>query len=119
MEYVNAKRVFPKALLREVQKYRTGYVYIPERRDRYLARNRWIFQHSRRGVNVETIAKWYGLSARRVRQILQEEREELVPDGTPPDAFEGMDARWWLPVAVPLAAFGDGGQQSDAPVLLN
>ncbi len=76
MEHVNAKEVFPKAFLRQAQKYWTGYVYIPERRDRYLVRRRRIVQHSRRGVEAETIAKWFGLSARRVRQILQEEREK-------------------------------------------
>lgn len=74
MEHVNAKDVLPERLLRQVQKYWGGYLYIPETREWYLEKRRRIVRHRRRGIRAETIAKWVGLSARRARQILEEER---------------------------------------------
>jgi Mor family transcriptional regulator len=68
--YVNARNVLPSRLLARVQRYCSGFVYVPvpetnRQRDEQI---RELFQQGR---SVEEIATQAGLSKRRVWQILK------------------------------------------------
>lgn len=68
--YVNARNVLPSRLLAHVQRYCSGFVYVPvpepkRQRDEQI---RELFQQGRA---VEEIATQVGLSKRRVWQILK------------------------------------------------
>jgi Mor family transcriptional regulator len=72
--YVNARNVLPLQLLERVQRYCSGFVYVPvpesnRQRDEQI---RELFQQGR---SVEEIAMQTGLSKRRVWQILKKRRE--------------------------------------------
>jgi DNA-binding NarL/FixJ family response regulator len=72
MRHVNARDVLPKELLREVQRYCSGYIYVPSTREFYAKRRGEIALLARRGLTVELIAERMALSERRVRQVLAE-----------------------------------------------
>ncbi len=75
MKHVNARNVLPEKLLREVQKYCTGYIYVPSTRHFYARRRREILRLSLQGLTARAIAEQVHLSERRVRQIVAEGRE--------------------------------------------
>jgi DNA-binding NarL/FixJ family response regulator len=68
--YVNARDVLPARLLAHVQRYCSGFVYIPVPGPNQ-ERDEQIHQMSRQGRSVEEIATQAGISKRRVWQILK------------------------------------------------
>jgi len=69
VEHVNARDVLPPELLKEVQKYCSGYVYVPETREFYEERQRKVLELRRQGVGTREIAQRVHVCDRRVRQI--------------------------------------------------
>lgn len=71
--YVNAQTVLPSRLLERVQRYCSGFVYVPvpESNRQRDAKIRELFQQGR---SAEEIATHAGLSKRRVWQILKTPR---------------------------------------------
>ena len=72
--YVNARNVLPSRLLARVQRYCSGFVYVPvpepnQHRDTQI---REMYQQGR---SVEEIAAQTGLSKRRIWQILKKPRD--------------------------------------------
>lgn len=81
-KYVNAKKILPKELIDEIQKYIEGeYVYIPTKnrkswgsatgiKEELSERNNDIVQHYYNGFDIATLAEMYGLSQERIRSII-------------------------------------------------
>ena len=72
MRHVNACDVLPGELVREVQRYVSGYIYVPCTREYYVCRRREIARSRAEGMSTGAIAAEFHLSTRRVRQILAE-----------------------------------------------
>ena len=73
--YVNARDVLPSRLLALVQRYCSGFVYVPvPEPNRH--RDEQIRELHQQGRSVEEIATQTGLSKRRIWQILKTPREE-------------------------------------------
>ncbi|MHC5055573.1 MAG: hypothetical protein ACYTKD_12745 [Planctomycetota bacterium] len=72
MKHVNACDVLPEGLVRKIQKYTSGYIYVPCTREFYACRRREIARLRLEGMSTGAIANEFHLSARRVRQILAE-----------------------------------------------
>lgn len=84
MKYINAAKLLPAALVRELQKYvQGGYIYVPadpaqpkrwgERsgyRQELQQRNRQIRADYRAGASIEALADAYCLSVHAIRKIL-------------------------------------------------
>jgi Mor family transcriptional regulator len=68
--YVNARHVLPSRLLARVQRYCSGFVYIPVPEPNGQ-RDEQILDLFQQGRSVEEIATHVGLSKRRVWQILK------------------------------------------------
>ncbi len=75
MRHVNAARVLPRTVLREVQRWFSGgYLWVG--RGPLLAdRNRAIRERRARGEEVKSLAARFGLSARHVRRLLRADTE--------------------------------------------
>lgn len=75
-EYANARDVLPEALLRRVQRYWAGMLWVPppdRRRFKtrgHEERNGRMRRDRRRGLSLGSLAKKYRLSRERVRQIV-------------------------------------------------
>ena len=69
MKYRNAVTVIPPKLLRRIQEYHEGLLYIPSTGN--SQRDREILALHQRGLTVSQIAKQVYLSRRRVLQILR------------------------------------------------
>jgi DNA invertase Pin-like site-specific DNA recombinase len=72
--YVNARNVLPSRLLARVQRYCSGFVYVPVP-EPHRNRDEQIREMYQQGRSVEEIATQTGLSKRRVWQILKKPRE--------------------------------------------
>lgn len=72
MRHVNAWDVLPENLLRKVQKYCSGYIYVPSTRQFYWDGRREVLRLGRRGFSAMGIAERVHVGERRVRQILAE-----------------------------------------------
>lgn len=83
MKYINASKLLPETLLRELQEYiQGGYLYIPARgrrqrwgevsgyREELCRRNGQIRAAYRAGVSPEALAEEYCLSVHAIRKIL-------------------------------------------------
>lgn len=87
-KYINAKEVFPKELVEEIQKYVQGkHVYIPKKnrkpwgsrtgiREELKQRNAEITKLYRKGANIPELANQYALSEERVQAIIYEKECE-------------------------------------------
>ncbi|MHC4250877.1 MAG: hypothetical protein ACYS9X_17255 [Planctomycetota bacterium] len=73
MRHVNAGTVLPADLLLEVQRYCSGYVYVPSNGAFYAERRRLVRDLAARGFTVAAIAEAVHVCGRRVRQIMAEE----------------------------------------------
>jgi DNA invertase Pin-like site-specific DNA recombinase len=71
---VNARSVLPSRLLARVQRYCSGFVYVPVPEPK-RHRDEQIREMFQQGRSVEEIAIHAGLSKRRVWQILKKPRE--------------------------------------------
>ena len=74
MRHVNAQDVLPSELLRQVQQYCTGYVYVPSARPGAAELKRVVATMLGEGRPAREVARAVGRSSRRVRQIAQELR---------------------------------------------
>jgi DNA-binding NarL/FixJ family response regulator len=72
MRHVNARKVLPPKLLRQVQRHCSGYIYVPSTGAFYAERKRRVRELAARGLAVSRIAEAVHLTERRVRQILAE-----------------------------------------------
>lgn len=84
MKYMNANRVLPDGLIRELQEYiQGGYLYVPVKEDQHRdwgeqtgyreeirQRNETIRRMYREGTAVEALSETYFLSVHAIRKIL-------------------------------------------------
>lgn len=84
MKYINANRILPDFLVKELQNYIQGeYIYIPMKegcrrnwgqlsgyRDEIQRRNMEIVKKYRNGVSVEILSNTFGLSVYAIRKII-------------------------------------------------
>ncbi len=76
--YQNATDILPEELLREVQQYHTGLLYVPRPGRTMTARRRAeliVYLHER-GVAVDEIARLCEVTTRRVYQVLRKQKNE-------------------------------------------
>lgn len=73
--YANAEKVLPPELLKEVQKYHTGVLWIPTPGRFYQERRRLVIALRGQGIDTKEIAHLSGITVRRVNQILASERK--------------------------------------------
>ena len=76
--YANARDVLPKELLKEIQKYHTGALWVPEPSGFYQERRQLVIALSEQGIKSVEIANLAGITARRVNQILAKHRKEIA-----------------------------------------
>jgi hypothetical protein len=74
--YANAEKILPPELLKEVQKYHTGVLWIPTPSRFYKERRRLVIALHGQGINTKEIAQLAGVTIRRVNQILAAERKQ-------------------------------------------
>ena len=72
--YANAKDVLPPELFREVQQHFTGLLWVPANTQFYETRRKLVLALTDQGVSTREIGKLAGVTTRRVRQILAEDR---------------------------------------------
>jgi len=76
--YKNAESVLPGKLLREVQKYARGHLWVPSAQRRKVKtmrdeeRNRRIYRMRKNGMLLKDIAEEIGLCPERIRQIVKQ-----------------------------------------------
>jgi DNA-binding NarL/FixJ family response regulator len=75
VKYTNAEEVLPPDILRRVQRYHTGYLYVAGTREFYAKRRRTVMDLHRRGLSTREIAEKVHLCVRRVQQIIRENRD--------------------------------------------
>jgi hypothetical protein len=74
-KYANAEKILPPELLKEVQKYHTGVLWIPTPSRFYKERRRLVIALHGQGIDTKEIAHLAGVTTRRVNQILASERK--------------------------------------------
>ena len=72
--YANAKDVLPQDLFSEVQQHFTGLLWVPANTHFYETRRKLVLALTDQGVSTREIGKLAGVTTRRVRQILAEDR---------------------------------------------
>lgn len=75
-KYANAENILPADLLKEVQKYHTGILWIPTPSRFYQERRQLVIALQMQGVPTKEIANLAGITVRRVNQILAVERKQ-------------------------------------------
>ena len=75
-KYANAENILPAELLKEVQKYHTGILWIPTPSRFYQERRQLVIALQMQGVPTKEIANLAGITVRRVNQILAVERKQ-------------------------------------------
>lgn len=92
MKYINAKKILPDGLVRELQNYvQGGYIYIPTSDDNrqewgevsgYKAelqqRNTQIIYEYRSGTSIEQLAEKYSLSVYAIRKIIYQKQSKVL-----------------------------------------
>lgn len=74
--YANAENILPADLLKEVQKYHTGILWIPTPSRFYQERRQLVIALHMQGISSKEIANLAGITIRRVNQILAVERKQ-------------------------------------------
>jgi hypothetical protein len=75
-KYANAEKILPAELLKEVQQYHTGVLWIPTPSRFYKERRRLVIALHGPGIDIKEIAHLAGVTTRRVNQILSLERKQ-------------------------------------------
>ena len=75
-KYANAENILPADLLKEVQKYHTGILWIPTSSRFYQERRQLVIALHMQGIPTKEIANLAGITVRRVNQILAVERKQ-------------------------------------------
>lgn len=92
MKYINAKKILPDKLVKELQNYvQGGYIYIPTSDDNrqewgevsgYKAelqqRNTQIIYEYRSGTSIEQLAEKYSLSVYAIRKIIYQKQSKVL-----------------------------------------
>lgn len=92
MKYINAKKILPDKLVKELQNYvQGGYIYIPTSDDNrqewgeasgYKAelqqRNTQIIYEYRAGTSIEQLAEKYSLSVYAIRKIIYQKQSKVL-----------------------------------------
>ena len=73
--YCNAAQVLPGKLLREVQQYCSGQVYIPKPENKAAQRRARVLAFAGEGLKTHEIARRLRLSRRHVQRILSTDRK--------------------------------------------
>ena len=79
-KYANAKNILPLELLKEVQKYHTGVLWVPEPSGFYQERRQLVIALSEQGSKSVEIANLAGITSRRVNQILAAHKKRIATD---------------------------------------
>jgi hypothetical protein len=74
-KYANAKNILPADLLKQVQQYHTGILWIPTPSRFYNERRQLVIALHQQGIESREIANLAGITIRRVNQILAAERK--------------------------------------------
>jgi hypothetical protein len=74
--YANAEKILPRELLKQVQKYHTGILWIPTESRFYKERRQLVIALHDQGIASKEIADLAGITIRRVNQILAAERKQ-------------------------------------------
>ena len=74
--YANAENILPAELLKQVQKYHTGILWIPTPSRFYQERRQLVIALQTQGIASKEIANLAGVTVRRVNQILAVERKQ-------------------------------------------
>jgi hypothetical protein len=69
-KYANAEQILPRELLKEVQKYHSGILWIPAPGSFYKERRQLVIALKSQGIETDEIASLAGVTRRRVNQIL-------------------------------------------------
>ncbi len=72
--YANAMDVLPPELFQQVQQHFTGLLWVPAHTQFYETRRKLVLALTDQGVSTAEIGKLAGVTPRRVRQILAEDR---------------------------------------------
>lgn len=75
-KYANAEHILPRELLKEVQKYHFGILWIPATGSFYKERRQLVIALKSQGIETDEIASLAGITRRRVNQILADHRKE-------------------------------------------
>ncbi len=75
-KYANAEHKLPRELLKEIQKYHTGMLWIPAPGSFYKERRQLVIALKSQGIETDEIASLAGITRRRVNQILADHRKE-------------------------------------------
>jgi hypothetical protein len=75
--YANAEKILPQELLKQVQKYHTGILWIPTPSRFYKERRQLVIALHGQGIASKEIADLAGITIRRVNQILASERKQI------------------------------------------
>ena len=70
MKYTNAYDVLPQEVIDQVRRYTFGLVYFPNKKPETENRDQTIQAKRADGASIGSLSKTYGLSERRVYQIL-------------------------------------------------
>jgi hypothetical protein len=81
--YRNADEVLPPKLVREIQRFHTGLLYVPSTELAADKRRVMTLNLAMKGCTTVEIAEMLRISPRRVRQILAEERKLTTIAGSP------------------------------------
>jgi hypothetical protein len=74
-KYANAEKILPTDLLKQVQQYHTGILWIPTPSRFYKERCQLVIALHQQGIDSREIADLAGVTVRRVNQILAAERK--------------------------------------------
>jgi hypothetical protein len=74
-KYANAEKILPADLLKQVQQYHTGILWIPTPSRFYKERRQLVVALHHQGIESREIADLAGVTIRRVNQILAAERK--------------------------------------------
>ncbi len=75
-KYANAEEILPAELLKQVQQYHTGILWVPTPSRFYKERHQLVIALHMQGIPSKEIADLAGVTIRRVNQILSAERKQ-------------------------------------------
>lgn len=75
-KYANAEKILPAELLKQVQQYHTGILWIPTPSRFYQELRQLVIALHLQGIPSKEIADLAGITVRRVNQILAAERKQ-------------------------------------------
>jgi hypothetical protein len=80
-QYANAAEILPSDLVRQIQKYHCGLIWVPSPSNFYQERKDLVIGMFKRGIPTKEIAALAGVSTRRVNQVLRANRHSAPVGG--------------------------------------